>query len=40
VASVASLGGRAVTPFELAERALATLAELTGAQVTGFETRG
>jgi lipoyl(octanoyl) transferase len=39
VASVASLGGRAVTPFELAERALATLADLTEAQVTGFEIR-
>jgi lipoyl(octanoyl) transferase len=39
VASVASLGGQRVTPRELAERALATLAELTEAEVSGFETR-
>jgi lipoyl(octanoyl) transferase len=39
VASVASLGGKGVTPEELAERALETLAELTEARVTGFDSK-
>jgi lipoyl(octanoyl) transferase len=38
VASVESLGGKGVTPEELAERALETLAELTEARVTGFDS--
>jgi lipoyl(octanoyl) transferase len=37
VASVASLGGRAVTPHELAPRALAILAEVTGAEPAPLE---
>ena len=37
VASVASLGGRAVTPEALASRALAVLAEVTGAQAGTLE---
>lgn len=37
VASVASLGGRAVTPEALAPRALEVLAEVTCASVTAFE---
>jgi lipoyl(octanoyl) transferase len=39
VASVASLGGRAVTPEELAPRALSVLAEVTGAHAGALERR-
>ncbi|HEX5100875.1 MAG TPA: lipoyl(octanoyl) transferase LipB [Polyangiaceae bacterium] len=39
VATVASLGGRAVTPEALAPRALEILAEVTEARVTAFERR-
>jgi len=39
VASVASLGGRAVTPEALAPRALEILAAVTEARVTAFERR-